>query len=184
MFDGQSLVYSPSNDTALPNTAQSTAAGLGPAITAAVSGTTYTQRASSVATRVDSHAKNAGESFLIDIGGTSDLAADVSAASLLSTVESYADARRAAGFKKVIVTTVPPYTGFSGAQETQRLAYNASLVANANGKFDAVADPASHASLDDASDTNYYYDGLHWTAAAVAIVAGLFRSALASLGVS
>lgn len=186
MLDGQSLVFAPSGVVA-PNVATGLVAQLRSAYglaTPAISGTTYAQRAPTVVSRVDSLARNATRSILIDIGGTSDLLGGMSAAALLATVEAYADARRAAGYERVIELTVPPTSLISGGAETQRQAYNAALLANANGKFDAVVDVAGHPLLDDSSDVAYYSDALHWTAAGAAVATGLVKTAVAAFGIN
>lgn len=104
---------------------------------------------------------------------------------------AYADAARAAGFDKIIMSTSPAMgpnmlgTGRPTTFEaTSRADYNALVLANSGG-FDAVAD-ISVAPLDDATNLTYFaIDRLHWSPAgaqaAAAIIGPVIDSVIASL---
>jgi hypothetical protein len=145
--------------------------------TTGLSGTTFAQRAGSVAARTDQHVKNSEYRILCDFSGQSDLLASMSAEDLLAVAEANATARRAAGFDQIITTTVPSMTSawnWTSPMETQRLAYN-HLLKQSN-KFDSVADIASLPQLQDPSNTTYFSDGLHMTPAGADISAQLIAS--------
>lgn len=176
MFDGQSLQYASSNPVVhqipllLP--------GLSNAATAIV-GTTYAQRASTIADRVYRQVVNGDPTIMVDLAGQSDLATSVSAASLLATVEAQADAVRAAGFAAYVICTVPPSTLYTAPQEAQRLLYNAALRTSA--KFEAVGDLAAISELGNPADTTYYSDGLHFTVAGATLAAPVMAAAIATV---
>lgn len=180
MYDGQSLPNVPDINP-FPSLVATALTNKRPFRVANLNGTTYGARATSTAVRVDRLFGSSERGVVIDCGGTSDLIAGTSAATLLSTVQSYAQARQAVGWR-VIVCTIPPWTTITGPQETERAAYNTSL--RAAGWWDALADLAAHANLDDASDTTYYVDGTHFTAAGAQAARDVVLTALATLGVT
>src|SRR5690606_17387894 len=144
-------------------------------------GTTYAQRTTNAATRVDPFVSNAARNVLIDIAGQSDLLNSLTAEQLLVAAESYAADRRAAGFDRIVVTTVPSMTdawGWDANMEEQRVAYN-DLLLNSTA-FDAVADIASIPELADPSDTTYFSDGLHPTPAGADLMAPVIAAAVSS----
>lgn len=146
-----------------------------------LSSTTYATRATTAATRVDPHFKSFTMNVLLDVGGPSDLLADLTAAQVLSAAESYADARRTAGATKVVGFTVTPSSSYSAGQETQRVAYNALLKVSSH--FDAIVDMAALPHAADATNLTYFYDGLHPTEALAIEIAQLAKATLASIGI-
>jgi lysophospholipase L1-like esterase len=150
----------------------------------AISNSSYTQRESTVAARVDATLRQAVKSVFIDTAGGSDLHTEgKTAAQLLALVEANADARRAAGADVVIVLTIMKSIWFVGAGETVRQQYNALLLANAHGKFDAVVNVASASQFQDYTNMTYYQlDQLHPTVAGCTIYAQYVYDALEELG--
>lgn len=175
VFDGQSLIFAPAAGRGLAALVMDQLPPTSWSIVG-LSGTTYATRATTVTARTDQHVVNAETPVLVDVGGQSDLLADLTAAQLLTAAESYANGRRTAGFDRIIGCTVPHSTQFSAGQNTQRLAYNPLLLASS--AFDTVADLAAVPALQDASNTTYYSDGLHFTAAGAALAAAVIVAAL------
>lgn len=128
-----------------------------------LSGTTYATRATSVSSRVYPLLGLGPLTVIHDLGGPSDLLADLTAAQVLAASEGYADAARAAGAHRILTATVTPALNYSGAQNAQRVAYNALLRANANGKFDGIVDIDGIPQLANPNDAAQYLDGLHPT---------------------
>lgn len=180
MYDGQSLANVPDVNP-FPSLVATALANKRPFRAAGLNGTTYTSRNASVAVRVDRLFGSSERGVIVDCGGTSDLIAGTSAATLLSTVQSYVQARQAAGWR-VIVCTIPPWSTITGPQETERAAYNTSL--RSAGWWDGLADLAAHANLDDATDATYFVDGTHFTAAGAQAARDVVLTALATLGVT
>lgn len=146
-----------------------------------ISGTSYTDRDTTVVSRVDQHATRAANVVVVDFSGVKDITEGKTAAQILALAEAYADARRAAGANLVVTATVTPNSGFTAGQETVRVAYNALL--RASDKFDAVIDIAGLANAASAADTTYYSDGIHPTNALAADIAQLAFTALEALNV-
>ena len=102
---------------------------------------------------------------------TNDLGTNGStAAQAYADLTTYCGLVHAAGAKVVVCTmTARDKVGDPGDIETQRLAYNASVVANAGGIADAIcdvgADPMFDTQADCANATNYNADKLHLTTA-------------------
>ena len=174
-MDGQSLQYASSNPVV--HQVPGLLPGLSYAATAVV-GTTYAQRAPTIADRVYRQVINGNPAILVDLAGQSDLATDVTAPTLLATVEAQADACRAAGFAAYVACTIPPSTAYTAPQEAQRVAYNTALRSSTH--VDAVADIAAIPQLANAADTTYYSDGLHFTVAAVTLVAPVIATAVST----
>lgn len=111
-------------------------------------------------------------------GGNTQFAADLA---------SYCDARRAAGWKVVLCTLLPQTTaGFN----TKRDAVNTIIYGWSAGQhYDALADFAADPTMGiDGNgvntgpwNTTYYADGLHPTSAGMAILAGIYQTAVNSL---
>jgi hypothetical protein len=146
----------------------------------AISGTSYTDRSTTVVSRVDQFATRYAKAVIVDFSGVKDISEGKTAAEILALAEGYADARRAAGFSKVLTATVTANSGYTAPQEAVRVAYNALLVANANRKFDAVIDIASLPHAADPANTTYYTDGIHPSNALAAEFAQLAYTALAT----
>lgn len=173
VFDGQSLNNSPSS-ASYP--AQLMSGRSVPWSNVAINGTAVDALAVTAPTRRDPVLAHSASSALVFVGGQSDLVLDDSAATLLSDLESYAAAARAAGAGRIIMATIPPSTAYSGPQETERVAVNALI--RASSAWDAVVDLASVAELSNPGDATYYADGLHWTAAGAAAAASSVGSTL------
>lgn len=150
----------------------------------AISGTSYADRATTVVSRVDQFGARYAYPMIVEFSGVKDITDGNTAAQILATAEAYADARRAAGFKKVFTATVTPNSGYTAPQEAVRVAYNALLVANANGKFDGVIDIAALPHAANAADTTYYTDGIHPTNALAAEFATTAFNKLVAAGVA
>lgn len=152
----------------------------------AVTATGYTARASTAASRTDWIARNGVPAVLIDCGGQTDLwqsGDNLTAAQTLTLMEAYHDARRAAGFDKTIMCTVPHSTIYDADGQTQRAALNAAIRTSSH--WDAVADLAADARLSDATNLTYFEaDQLHLKTAGAAVGAEHVRAALASLGIT
>lgn len=91
--------------------------------------------------------------------------------------KTYNDGRRAAGADIIAMPTIVPAGTLTGPQNTQRLAFNAALLADpAAAGADIVVDVAGIPELQDTDDTDWYYDTLHFTTEAAALVAALWNS--------
>lgn len=143
-----------------------------PMAVTALSGLGFATRETTALHRVDAKVKYARRNILFSWGGYTELwAGSYTAEDTLAAAETFADNRRAAGFDYIIGLTVPHSTSFSGAQDTERLEYNALLLASDH--FDAVVDVADDVRMQDGSDTDYFVDGLHFTAGGAQVVADL-----------
>lgn len=111
-------------------------------------------------------------------GGTSDVLAAVPAADIYGYMGDLAAEARSLGYDKVLASTITPFTGFTGPQEAIRDAANALILADASTYFDGVADFDGTPGLSDPSNTTYYSDGLHFTAAAAQIAADTMQPVL------
>lgn len=171
IFDGQSLNNTPEVGSH-PTLVLGVRAGRAFGSNVGVSATTYAQRAPTAASRVDGLVGNSARTVLIDVAGQSDIYADMSAAAILAAAVAYKDARLAAGADAYWIATVPPAAGafaFTAPEEAVRLAYNDLL--RVSPEFTGVVDLAVRPELDDATDTTYFVDGLHPTAAGAAAIA-------------
>jgi hypothetical protein len=102
---------------------------------------------------------------LIEDGGTNDLVAGTTAVSLLATLQSYCSAAHTTGYRVYAVTIIPRNdVGWSGADETQRLAYNASLLAGFASNCDAIIDFNTIPQTQNTANATYFQaDQLHPT---------------------
>lgn len=97
---------------------------------------------------------------------------------------NYCAARKAAGWKVVILTLLPASgAGYPGTFLADRNTINVLINANAiaHGWADAVADIAADSRIGDDGDEldlTYYPDGTHMTSAGYAIVAGIVAAAV------
>lgn len=130
---------------------------------------------------------------LVLVGGTGDIFNGKTGLETYNLLKAVATAGRAAGAQpgvaasmKVIAATMPPMASASGhftpAEETERLDYNARVMANAGGFFDGVVDIAA-APINDATSATYFQaDHTHWTGGAapsgVATAAPLIHDAI------
>jgi hypothetical protein len=184
IFDGQSFNYSPwlgAKRTYPVQLLERLAARVGASAVTAISNTTYAQRASTVATRVDALYTRAKRTTVLDLAGQSDVLAGMPANAIYDAVVGYANARRAGGAAFVVEFTVPPSVLYSAAQDAERRAYNDLLLANRGPRIDAVVDIASRAEFADPSDTRYFIDGVHPTEAAAGVITSLALGAVTRL---
>jgi hypothetical protein len=139
-----------------------------------IGGASWTQLARNRTQRFGQWVPPFGTGIWVGCGGTTDLSVELdTGATIYADYWAYTDAARAAGFDYVIATTITPSTSFSGPVETQRLAANTAILADASNKFDAVCDFAADPRLDDPADTTYYTTGLHFTNAGADVAAEL-----------
>jgi lysophospholipase L1-like esterase len=116
-------------------------------------------------------------------GGSNDLIAGEAAATVYNNIASYCQARRAAGWKVVVVTILPrnPNSDFFA----RRASCNTSIRTNWATFADALADVAADPRIGDdgdQDDTTYYQaDKTHTNATGAAVVAGIVRSAILTL---
>jgi hypothetical protein len=94
-------------------------------------------------------------------GGHTDYAGEHdTGAQVYADAGALADKARSYGALYVICTTTFPSIAIAGADETQRQAGNALILADASNKFDAQIDFEVDG-LDDPLDTASYFDGVH-----------------------
>lgn len=177
VFDGQSLIYAPPTDRTWPDRYMADKLYYAESFRVGIQGTTFATRATTATTRVDPLlAPTDRRVVLISDGGTSDLLADLTSSQIITAMDSYHDARRTAGADYIAIPTVAPASTLTAGQETQRQALNAALIANPSAAgADEVVDLTGIAALQNPADTTYYYDGLHYTAVAAALVADRWR---------
>ena len=145
----------------------------------AIAGTAYWQRFRTVATRVDALIPKATRTTVLDLGGQSDLEADLTGQQLYDAASSYADGRRKAGAAFFLEFTVPPSTKYTPAEDANRLQYNALLRADHGRHFSAIIDIASAPELANPRDLRYFdSDGMHPTEAADTVFATMALAAL------
>lgn len=109
-------------------------------------------------------------------------------ANVMQDTEDYCNARRAAGWDKILVFTVPARSpsnpGVPPGYEADRVAFNSSLRANYISFADGIVDIAAHPifdSTDDTSNLTYYWaDGVHYTQDGHAVIAGILAPILTS----
>jgi hypothetical protein len=118
-------------------------------------------------------------SVYLMVGGIQDYQFGSTAAQAYDLHVVQAGLARAAGFDIVIDSTCTPASSVVGAIETERVAGNVLILADADTAFDAVVD------LDDLlpnpADTTYYSDGLHPTEAGALVIANAMKAALVAL---
>lgn len=189
IFDGNSLTWGVLRDPASAFPAQ-TMALLGKQYTwtwrnFGLASQQTTTMVGVAATRVDPlYRKHVSHNILVAWEITNDLNAGVAAATALTNFTTYCAARRAAGWK-VIVLTVLPRTSASGTFEADRQTINTSIRANWATYADALADVAADSRIGDSGDQNdttyYLADAVHTAAAGDAVVAGIVAAVVAAL---
>lgn len=119
--------------------------------------------------------------------GTNDLK-NSDGATVHSALSTYCAARRAAGWKVVVLTALDRGDSGTASYHQNRLDYNALIRANYTSYADELADVASDPTIgiDGAYNNATYFDAdlIHVLPAAKTIVATYVRTALASLGIS
>lgn len=113
-------------------------------------------------------------------GGINDVFGGASAATVYSNLLTYWAARQAKGYK-VVACTVLPASTVTGGAETARTDLNTSIRGDAT-KYDALADIANDARLQNTANTTYFQaDGVHPTAAGAAVIAEIVAAAVNSI---
>ncbi len=182
VFDGQSLNLIPFGQWGTNGFPQRVAAGLGlPWENPSIGGKDWDTLQQDAATRTYIYGKFAAKTILVMNGGTSDVQLGDSGAQVYTDMSTFADGARTAGFSKVCALTITKFTGIPGGQDTQRIAANSAIMADASSKFDAKVDVANDVNLADPSNTTYYVDGLHWTSTGAAVAASLVIPAVRAL---
>lgn len=93
-------------------------------------------------------------------------------AQVFADIVTWCTARKAAGWKTVVLTIHPvAYAGWD-TEEAERLALNA-LINGGDSSIDQVADVSALAHLQNPADATYFQDGVHLTTAGYADVAAL-----------
>lgn len=164
------------------------------ALNYSVGGQTMATMATDAATQIDPLYYPPQRQVVIAWGGTNDLYFGASAATTYARIVAYATARKAAGWRVILLTILPrSNSGTPAGFEVARQAVNASLLADfpaATGEAGittgaAYADYLVHVGGDsmigDAGDelnTTYYLDKVHLTSAGYAIVADYVKKAI------
>lgn len=111
---------------------------------------------------------------MVDIGGSSDLLAGLSASAILGAMENYHKAAKDAGATKTVACTVTPIIkgstwGYTEEMESKRQELNL-MILNSS-VFDEVADIAGIAQAQNPDNSTYFYDGLHPAEALAELIA-------------
>ena len=185
-FEGQSQVFSGADAGGkLPDLVADRliADGIQAVVTSFAQGaTSYDDRATGRNYRYRAAAMSHQTTILVQWGGTNDLDSDAdnqSAADTMTDMENSADLARTEGIDVVVQMTNLPATTYSAGDETKRQALNALILADANGKFDAVVDCSKAPELTDELNATYFPDGLHISSAGAAIAADLVFAKIA-----
>lgn len=142
-----------------------------------VGGTTYPDRLATAPHKIDGQLRAHTDATIIDNGGYSDIEDDaVSAATLLTRHQTYVAARKAAGCSRYVASTLPDNTTLSAPEKVVMEDFNDLL--RAADHYDDLVDLAAVPELSDASNTTYFSDGLHFTAAGAAIAADAITAVL------
>lgn len=155
----------------------------------AVSGQTLEEMAADAAAEVDPlYDATLALNVVCAWGGINDHHAQVPAATVYRRLATYCQARRAAGWRVVVLTCLPASGAVGGAPwEADRQWLNTTIRASWATFADAVADVAADARIGSAgAETNALYylnDRLHLTGAGYGVVASVVAATLASLGV-
>lgn len=160
----------------------------------AIPATTIVHMIARAAANVDKYAHpevNSPPHAVILWGGSNDIAGADSAATIYASIKAYCQARKAIGWK-VVVLTILPRLGNTG-YNTKRLAVNTllladfpsttqhSLIYTGASYADYLVDVGSDQAIGEFGDElnpAYYSDGIHLTAAGMAIVADYVRKAI------
>lgn len=136
----------------------------------------------STATDVDAHYTDhrLQNPVVVAWGGTNDLFFGASAATTITRLQTYCNARRAIGWKVAVFTILPRSDpGTPGTFGADRATVNASIRANWATYADYLVDVAADSRLDDETDTTYFHtDLVHLSDAGRQVVADLVVDAL------
>lgn len=150
-----------------------------------IGGQTIATMQTDAATQVDVLYASPEKSVVFAWGGTNDIAAGETSATVITRIQTYCAARKAAGFKVVVFTILPNGGPVPPDYETKRLDVNNSVRANYATYADALCDIGANCYVgdaDDVNDTTYYQsDKIHLTNAGYAIVAALAKTAYDTL---
>jgi lysophospholipase L1-like esterase len=151
-----------------------------------VAGRSFAAIIAAAAAEVDTKIVAGKKNILLVCGGTNDLypnGTSGTAASVEANVQTYVAARKAAGWNKVLATTLTAMdpVGVDPDCEAQRLIYNQWLRDNYATFADGLVDPGGDATIGDVANcgnATFFTDRLHLTTAGFAIWAGLAKTAL------
>lgn len=151
-------------------------------ISRATGGDTLANMVSTYATDVAPYYNASTANTVLIEGGTNDLGAGASLATMQANIQSFCGNARATGFV-VCVTTIgrrnDPADGWDSTKDAVRASYNTWLRANYASFANYIVDLDNISELSDPLNTTYYNaDHLHWTDATNVIVANAIRSAL------
>lgn len=111
-------------------------------------------------------------------GGINDIKTSATAATCLGYTQTWLTAMKGAGFKTIVfgIPKASP-TGWTGAMETERQAYNTGLSGLTS--LDTIVLPDSISALSDPTNLTYYQsDQLHWNDPTFTQVAGALQTAI------
>lgn len=177
VFDGQSLPAVPS----VQNFPHLVMAGRGlPYHSGCIGAASWTTLATTATNRVDLPQRAHDRAVLVLCGGYTDIVGEgQTGAEALADQESYATARRTAGFDKVIACTMTYGTATSAGNITKIGDYNTLVRANSGAPWDGIADFAAQSELSDPSNSTYFdADGLHYKQAGAQIAANTLAPVL------
>lgn len=126
------------------------------------------------------YARSRAKNVLVLWGGTNDITAAASAATIQGRFTTYISTAEATGFQ-VVVTTILPAASWSGGQETIRQTVNTWLRANHASKLADIAAVTNFINQADASNLTYFSDGTHLTAAAYTLLVPVIDAAINAL---
>lgn len=139
------------------------------------------------ATQVDPKLRTDRVNVLAIWAGTNDFALNgVAEATVFANLKSYCQARRALGWKVIVLTMLPrPNTGADPTIEVHRTAYNSDIRSNWTGFADALADVGADSNIGAASaNTNLTYynsDQIHLNDTGYGVVASIVKAQLDTL---
>ncbi len=128
-------------------------------------GQTIAQMAAAFGNYAHVYSPAARNNILTIFAGTNDIAGGASAATTYAALQSFCQQAHAAGWK-VVVATMLPRNGLTGAQQAQWTAYNASIRSGWPGFADALADLQADPTMGPfaaSSNNALYFDGTHPT---------------------
>lgn len=110
--------------------------------------------------------------------GTNDLLAGSTPAQTLQLLEDLCDLLRVAGATRITVVTCIDRANTGSFTDAERNTFNASVIANANGKWDATVDTTTNANLEDSTNVTYFVDTTHLSATGQTELANMIITAL------
>ena len=129
-----------------------------------------------------SHARN---TFVVWAGTNDITLGGLSATIAYNALVTYCQARRAVGWKVIVLTMLPRQENTDTTFEAKKVSFNANVVANWTTFADGLADVAADSRIGDAgddADTTYYDpDRVHLNDTGYGVVAGIVKDALVTL---